>query len=144
MAKRSLLADLWKPALVVLIGAVLIGYGFGIDPTEPDCNSAPLAPGQICEVTVKGATVRQGYDDLVAQGRTRRLGFPIGGGVVVLAGLEPSNGAARKLIQNRGLKVHGEPYVDPQGQVQRTDLEKEGGLVLQKGKDKFARLVLGG
>lgn len=33
--------------------------------------------------------------------------------LVVLAGLEPSNGAARKLIQNRGLKLNGETYTDP-------------------------------
>ncbi len=62
--------------------------------------------------------------------------------LVVLAGLEPSNGAARKLIQNRGLKLNGETYPDPQGQLTRADLSREGGTVIQKGKDKFARLVL--
>lgn len=63
--------------------------------------------------------------------------------LVVLAGLEPSNGAARKLIQNRGLKLNGETYADPQGALSRDDLAGEGGAVIQKGKDKFARLVLG-
>jgi tyrosyl-tRNA synthetase len=63
--------------------------------------------------------------------------------LVVLAGLEPSNGAARKLIQNRGLKLNGETYTDPQGQLTRADLSAEGGAVIQKGKDRFARLVLG-
>ncbi|GGO36635.1 tyrosyl-tRNA synthetase [Deinococcus humi] len=63
--------------------------------------------------------------------------------LVVLAGLEPSNGAARKLIQNRGLKLNGETYTDPQGQLTRADLSGEGGAVIQKGKDRFARLVLG-
>ncbi|MFK7602841.1 hypothetical protein ACI3L1_11580 [Deinococcus sp. SM5_A1] len=62
--------------------------------------------------------------------------------LVVLAGLEPSNGAARKLIQNRGLKLNGETYTDPQGQLTRAELAAEGGAVIQKGKDKFARLVL--
>jgi len=62
--------------------------------------------------------------------------------LVVLAGLEPSNGAARKLIQNRGLKLNGETYTDPQGSLSRDDLASEGGAVLQKGKDKFARLTL--
>ncbi|GGM11148.1 tyrosine--tRNA ligase [Deinococcus aerophilus] len=62
--------------------------------------------------------------------------------LVVLAGLEPSNGAARKLIQNRGLKLNGETYPDPQGQLTRADLAREGGTVIQKGKDKFARLIL--
>ncbi|THF85181.1 tyrosine--tRNA ligase [Deinococcus sp. KSM4-11] len=63
--------------------------------------------------------------------------------LVVLAGLEPSNGAARKLIQNRGLKLGGEVYTDAQGTLTRDDLSREGGVVLQKGKDKFARLTLG-
>lgn len=63
--------------------------------------------------------------------------------LVVLAGLEPSNGAARKLIQNRGLKLGGEVYTDAQGTLTRDDLSREGGLVLQKGKDKFTRLTLG-
>lgn len=61
--------------------------------------------------------------------------------LVVLSGLEPSNGAARKLIQNRGLKLNGETYTDPQGQVSREQLQS--GLVIQKGKDKFVRLSLG-
>ena len=63
--------------------------------------------------------------------------------LVVLAGLEPSNGAARKLIQNRGLKVAGEPYTDAQGWVTQAELGTEGGFVVQKGKDKFVRLILG-
>ncbi|MHA0035663.1 tyrosine--tRNA ligase [Deinococcus sp. PESE-13] len=62
--------------------------------------------------------------------------------LVVLAHLEPSNGAARKLIQNRGLKLGGETYTDPQGQLTREQLTE--GVVIQKGKDKFARLVLEG
>ncbi|MFC3833688.1 MULTISPECIES: tyrosine--tRNA ligase [Deinococcus] len=64
--------------------------------------------------------------------------------LVVLAGLEPSNGAARKLIQNRGLKLGGETYTDPQGSVSRDELTRDGGVVIQKGKDRFARVVLGG
>ncbi|WP_291429877.1 tyrosine--tRNA ligase [Deinococcus sp.] len=63
--------------------------------------------------------------------------------LVVMAGLEASNGAARKLMQNRGLKLNGEPFTDPQGSLTREQLLAEGGVVIQKGKDKFARLVLG-
>ena len=58
--------------------------------------------------------------------------------LLALAGLEPSNGAARKLIQNRGLKIGGEVYTDPQGTL---SIPPEG-LVLQKGKDKFIRVLL--
>ena len=56
-----------------------------------------------------------------------------------LAGLTKSNGEARRLIQNRGLRINGEV-------VNSTDLEVEldRPLVLQRGKDRFARVVLGG
>lgn len=60
--------------------------------------------------------------------------------LVALCGLEPSNGAARKLIQNRGLKIGGEAYTDAQGLL----TVPADGLVLQKGKDKFVRAVLEG
>ncbi|ULH14708.1 tyrosine--tRNA ligase [Deinococcus sp. KNUC1210] len=60
--------------------------------------------------------------------------------LVALVGLEPSNGAARKLIQNRGLKVDGEVYTDPQGSLSVGNV----GVVLQKGKDKFVKAVLEG
>ncbi len=56
--------------------------------------------------------------------------------LVVLAGLELSNGSARRLIQNKGLKVNGEVYLDPYGTL---ELLSEG-LVIQKGKDKFVRV----
>ena len=55
--------------------------------------------------------------------------------LAVLAGLATSNGEARRLIQNKGLKIDGETVLDPQGSV-----ELVAGLVLQKGKDKFARV----
>lgn len=60
--------------------------------------------------------------------------------LVVLAKLEPSNGAAKKLIQNKGLKLDGQPFHDIQGQINREKLEN--GLVIQKGKDKFVRIHL--
>nr|WP_019010433.1 tyrosine--tRNA ligase [Deinococcus aquatilis] len=57
--------------------------------------------------------------------------------LVVLAGLEPSNGAARKLIQNRGIKLNGETVAEAQASIELP----EGGAVIQKGKDRFARVV---
>lgn len=52
-----------------------------------------------------------------------------------LAGLAASNGEARRLIQNRGIKLNGEPVTDPQLQV---DLSEA--LVLQRGKDTFIKV----
>ncbi|AFZ67447.1 tyrosine--tRNA ligase [Deinococcus peraridilitoris] len=57
--------------------------------------------------------------------------------LTVLAGLATSNGEARRLIQGRGLKLDGEVLTDPQALVSLGD-----GLVLQKGKDKFARIEM--
>lgn len=54
-----------------------------------------------------------------------------------LAGLTNSNGEARRLIQNRGLRLDGEVITDPQLQV-RLDRPH----ILRRGKDKFARVEL--
>ena len=52
--------------------------------------------------------------------------------LATLAGLTGSNGEARRLIQNRGLKLDGEPVEDVGLQV---DVSEP--VVLQKGKDTF-------
>ncbi|HGY08763.1 MAG TPA: tyrosine--tRNA ligase [Oceanithermus profundus] len=54
-----------------------------------------------------------------------------------LAGLTQSNGEARRLIQNRGLRLDGEVITDPQLQVRLDEPH-----VLQRGKDKFVRVKL--
>ncbi|WP_287408160.1 tyrosine--tRNA ligase [Oceanithermus sp.] len=54
-----------------------------------------------------------------------------------LAGLTQSNGEARRLIQNRGLRLDGEVITDPQLQV---TLERP--RILRRGKDKFVRVQL--
>ncbi len=54
-----------------------------------------------------------------------------------LAGLTRSNGEARRLIQNRGLRLDGEVITDPQLQV---TLDRP--RILRRGKDKFVRVVL--
>lgn len=60
--------------------------------------------------------------------------------LVVLAGLEPSNGAAKKLIQNRGLKLNGQTYAEVQGKVSAEQIAS--GAVIQKGKNKFVRVII--
>ncbi len=56
--------------------------------------------------------------------------------LAVLGKLASSNGEAKKLIQNRGLKLNGATVEDPQMMVSLEDF-----IVLQKGKNKFARLA---
>ena len=55
--------------------------------------------------------------------------------LATLAGLTASNGEARRLVQNRGLRVDGEVVEDP---MLRLSLESP--VVLQKGKDAFVRV----
>jgi tyrosyl-tRNA synthetase len=52
-----------------------------------------------------------------------------------LAGFASSNGEARRLIQNKGLKLNGETVTDD-----KLVLELAQGVVLQKGKNDFRRL----
>jgi tyrosyl-tRNA synthetase len=58
--------------------------------------------------------------------------------LATLVGLTPSNGEARRLIQNKGLKLNGDGIEDAQLQL---DMSQP--VVLQKGKDRFIRVVLG-
>lgn len=55
--------------------------------------------------------------------------------LAVLAGLAASNGEARRLVSNRGLRLDGQPVTDPQA---RLGLEQP--VVLQRGKDAFVRV----
>jgi tyrosyl-tRNA synthetase len=55
--------------------------------------------------------------------------------LAVLAGFSTSNGEARRLIQNRGLKLNGEAITDD-----KLTLTLETPVVLQKGKNDFVRL----
>jgi tyrosyl-tRNA synthetase len=56
-------------------------------------------------------------------------------GLATLAGLTSSNGEARRLIQNRGLKIDGETVED-----WRASVELDRPRVLQRGKDRFVRV----
>ncbi len=58
--------------------------------------------------------------------------------LATLAGLTASNGEARRLVHNRGLRLDGEAIEDA-----TLTLSLEGPVVLQKGKDRFVRLRRG-
>ncbi len=55
--------------------------------------------------------------------------------LATLTGLTASNGEARRLIQNRGLRIDGAPVEDPQ-----LWLTLETPIVLQRGRDRFVRV----
>jgi tyrosyl-tRNA synthetase len=54
-----------------------------------------------------------------------------------LAGLTASNGEARRLIEQKGLRLDGQVLTDPKLEVVLSQP-----VVLQRGKDKFVRVVL--
>ncbi|RIH81864.1 Tyrosine--tRNA ligase [Meiothermus luteus] len=53
-----------------------------------------------------------------------------------LAGLTPSNAEARRLIEQRGLRLDGAVLTDP-----RLEVRLERPVVLQRGKDRFVRVI---
>ncbi|EXM38024.1 tyrosine--tRNA ligase [Ruminococcus albus] len=58
--------------------------------------------------------------------------------LLVKAGLCPSNGEARRLVQQNGIAVNGEKFTDPKGMV---DLSEQ--VIIKKGKKVFHKIVLG-
>ncbi|HCJ41574.1 MAG TPA: tyrosine--tRNA ligase, partial [Ruminococcus sp.] len=58
--------------------------------------------------------------------------------LLVKAGLAPSNGEARRLVQQNGIAVNGEKFTDPKGVV---DLSEQ--VIIKKGKKVFQKVVLG-
>ena len=58
--------------------------------------------------------------------------------VMVEAKLVASSSEAKRLVQEGGVRLDGQPVKDPNHQVVVTDA---GGVVLQVGRRKFARLV---
>ena len=58
--------------------------------------------------------------------------------LLVKAGLCPSNGEARRLVQQNGVAVNGEKFTDPKGLV---DLSEP--VIIKKGKKVFHKVLLG-
>ncbi|MCH8881262.1 MAG: tyrosine--tRNA ligase, partial [Planctomycetes bacterium] len=57
--------------------------------------------------------------------------------LVVLCGFAATNGQARRLIAEGGVRINQKPIEDPNGTV-----EVKSGDIVQRGKRKFVRLVL--
>lgn len=61
--------------------------------------------------------------------------------LMVKCGLASSNGEARRLIQQGGIGMNGEPQTNPAVMVRAIDLNGDG-VVLQKGKKIFHKVTL--
>jgi len=80
-------------------------------------------PREMPEVTLHPSELREGKIAIVR--------------LFTLAGLTASNSEARRLIEQKGLRLNGEVLTDPRMEVVLTKP-----LVLQRGKDRFVRVVL--
>jgi tyrosyl-tRNA synthetase len=97
------------------------------------------------------AAARQAEEEFIHQFREKEipedipvLRLPASGPVwvcrlMVEAGLVASNGEARRLVQQGGVKLNGEKVLDPE-----LEIPPQGEVVLQAGKRRFARVVFGG
>lgn len=85
----------------------------------------------------RGDTPEQLEEVTVVRAETSAGKLPITR-LAVLTGLTASGGEARRLIQNRGLRLDGEVITDPGLLVDLTEP-----VVLRKGKDTFRRVLLG-
>ncbi len=61
--------------------------------------------------------------------------------LLVKAGLAPSNGEARRNIQQGGVSIDGEKVEDARMQVSKDSIGEEG-IVLKRGKKKFMRIIV--
>ena len=57
------------------------------------------------------------------------------------AGLAPSNGEARRNVQQGGVSIDGEKVEDVRMQVTKEQIGEEG-IVLKRGKKKFMKIVV--
>ena len=62
--------------------------------------------------------------------------------LLVKAGLAPSNGEARRNVEQGGVSVDGEKITDPKAQLTKDTFAGDG-VVLKRGKKKFMKIVLG-
>ena len=62
--------------------------------------------------------------------------------LLVKAGLAPSNGEARRNVEQGGVSVDGEKVTDPKAQLTKDTFAGDG-VVLKRGKKKFMTIVLG-
>jgi len=109
--------------------AALLSFYHGEESIEParkryeDVAKGQM-PEQIEEVAIAGSELQDGRVGVLR--------------LATLSGLTASNGEARRLIGNRGLRIDGRVLEDP-----REEIDLTGPLVMQRGKDRFVKVVPG-
>jgi len=100
-------------------------------------EAAVLAAETRYDEVARGAIPHDLPEYVLAATELQDGGVPVAR-LATLAGLTASNGEARRLVQNRGLRLDGEVVEDPQLRVDLTEPR-----VLQRGKDRFVRVRRG-
>lgn len=77
---------LWRPALLLVVAAVLIGWGLQIDPDRPTCGSTPMTPQMVCATDGRGGPEQRDYGEMVAEARAWQIGTPVAGTLLGVAG----------------------------------------------------------
>lgn len=98
-----------------------------------------VGPAEARYDSVAGGGVPDDLSEVVIAAADTDAGSVSAMRLAVLSGLAASNGEAKRLVANRGLRLDGEVVEDPQLAV---DLAA-GPVVLRRGKDTFVRAVLG-
>ena len=105
------------------------------------CNTADTAAGEIVQreyaLPIQGA-LQPTAERAAASTRNGKIGVIR---LLTLCGLCPSNGEARRLIQQGGVTVNEEKVTDP-NTVYDADALSGDGLIIRRGKKNFMRLVL--
>lgn len=96
-------------------------------------DAVPAAESRYDQVA-KGGIPDEMAEYVVAETDVQDGAVPVAR-LATLAGLTASNGEARRLVQNRGLRLDGEVVEDPQLRVELSEPR-----VLQRGKDRFVRV----
>jgi hypothetical protein len=79
--------DVWKPILLLVVAAVLFGWGLQIDPDRPRCGPTPMTPEMVCSTQGKGGPQQRDYAQMVTEARAWQVGLPLAGGVLAVAGI---------------------------------------------------------
>lgn len=90
MVRKKPVRDLWKPVLLLIAGAVLIGWGLQIDPGRPTCGATPMTPDMVCSTDGRGGPLQRDHAQMVAEARAWRWGTQVAGGALAVVALARS------------------------------------------------------
>lgn len=79
--------EIWKPLVLLVVAAGLIGWALQLDPEHPRCGNVEMQPAMVCETQSRGAPRQRTYAEMRDSARAWQLGAPIAGTMLGLTGL---------------------------------------------------------